>query len=131
MKENDFQVLFYILCWLKKKDLEQKLAAVRIRASVFMTYLKTEGEAVKGTNEYENAVHDLILSMSSNTSMCFISLPKLPSNIVRTAYSRESSDADAIRAGNFYLNSLARLTKNLPVALIKAGEKADVISTSI
>ena len=96
-----------------------------------MTYLKTEGEATRGTREYDHALHDLISSKSANTSMCFITLPKLPASIVRTAYSRESSDADAIRAGNFYLASLARLSEGLPVALVKAGEKADVISTSI
>jgi potassium/chloride transporter 9 len=117
--------------YLIKQELELKLAAVRIRASVFMTYLKTEGEATRGTREYDHALHDLISSKSANTSMCFITLPKLPASIVRTAYSRESSDADAIRAGNFYLASLARLSEGLPVALVKAGEKADVISTSI
>ena len=117
--------------YLIKQELELKLAAVRIRASVFMTYLKTEGEATRGTREYDHALHNLISSKSANTSMCFITLPKLPASIVRTAYSRESSDADAIRAGNFYLASLARLSEGLPVALVKAGEKADVISTSI
>ena len=86
---------------------------------------------VRGTKDYEEALHELMMLYSNDTSVVFLSLPSLPSIVMHKAYKRGDDQGDAIRAGDAYLTSLDRLTDGLSVALVRAGEKADMISTSI
>jgi potassium/chloride transporter 9 len=119
-----------------QKTLENQLSLARIPVSkVKLVRMLGENQnraVVKGTKEYEVAFHELLLLYSNeDTSVIFLSLPSLPSKIMRKAYARGRDQDDAIRAGDAYLSSLERLTDNLSVALVRAGEKADMISTSI
>ena len=116
---------------LKKEALERQLADYRIRASVVQVYLRVESGVVSGTAEYENSLRKLISDNVSDTTVLFLQLPKLPKHIVKTAYTRDHSDKDAVLASDEYLKALCRMTEGIPVALVRAGEKADIISTSI
>ena len=116
---------------LRADTLKQQLAACRIRAKVVQIYLRVDDAVVNGTPAYANALRKLIAEHATNTSVLFLTLPDLPDKIVKTAYTRDQSARDAILAGDEYLNSICRLTEGIPVALVRAGEKADMISTSI
>jgi hypothetical protein len=118
-----------------QKRIEDQLSMARIPVSkvklVRMLGEHQNNALLKGTKDYEEALHELLLLYSNDTSVIFLSLPPLPSKIVRKAYARGNDQGDAIRAGDAYLTSLDRLTNSLSVTLVRAGEKADMISTSI
>ena len=118
-----------------QKRLEKQLLAARIPVTkvklVRMLGEQQNSALVRGTKDYEEALHELMMLYSNDTSVVFLSLPSLPSIVMHKAYKRGDDQGDAIRAGDAYLTSLDRLTDGLSVALVRAGEKADMISTSI